>query len=194
MLLYTSGTRNVFRHLAKRTEHNRTTVQTRELEHFSGLPESFDTITCLARLSAEEKERELLRNLWQALNPGGTLILSLACTGGENRANRDIDRPGGRRSPGSRALPYNSELLKSHVLELLGEPKGYTIYGEDAAARSLDPASTMPVEPRISLWRESAAVGRYWRRYSSMSQVRGRGIVAMRFVKSANLSVVRQVS
>src|SRR5580704_16403371 len=74
MLLNTSGTRNVFRYLAKRAEHG-TNVQTKELVNLSGLSESFDTITCLARLSPEEKERELLRNMWQALNPGGTLIL-----------------------------------------------------------------------------------------------------------------------
>ena len=188
MLLNTGSTRNVFRHLAKQTERNGTKVQTKDLGYLSGLSESFDTITCLARLSTEDKERELLRNLWQALNPGGTLILSVVCTSDENRTDRD------RRSPGSAASAYDSKLFKSHVLDLLGEPRGYTIYGEDSVATSIDAASTKPAPPTTSRWRESVAVGRYWRRCSSISQVRGRGILAMKFIKSANLSVASQVS
>jgi hypothetical protein len=194
MLLNTNGTRNLFRYLAKLTEGDGTTVQTKELGYLSGLSESFDTITCLARLSPEEKEKELLRNMWQALNPGGTLILSVACTGAESHTERDIDEPAKKPSPGSAASPYNSELLKSRVLDLLGEPRSYTIYGEDTDSRPIDPASTTAGPSRISLWRESVGVGRYWRRCSSISQVRGRGILAMKFVKSGNLSVARQVS
>lgn len=188
MLLNTSSTRNVFRHLVKQTERNGTKVQTKELGYLSGLSESFDTITCLARLSTEDKERELLRNLWEALNPGGTLILSVVCTSDENRTDRD------RRSPGSAAWAYDSKLFKSHVLDLLGEPRGYTIYGEDGVATSIDAISTKPALPTTSRWRESVDVGRYWRRCSSISQVRGRGILAMKFIKSANLSVASQVS
>ena len=110
MLLNTSSTRNVFRHLAKQTERNGTKVQTKDLGYLSGLSESFDTITCLARLSTEDKERELLRNLWQALNPGGTLILSVACTSDENRTDKD------RRSPGSAASAYDSKLFQESCI------------------------------------------------------------------------------
>jgi hypothetical protein len=193
MLLNTSGTTRKFvRHLAKRSERNGTAVQTKELGHLSGLSESFDTITCLARLSPEQKERELLREMWQALSPGGILILSVACTGTDSRTERDIDGPAYRSSLHS-ASPYDSELLKSRVLDVLGEPRSYAIYGEDVITRRSNPASTTSAPPKRSSW-QSVAVGRYWRRCSSISQVRGQGILAMKFVKSTNHSFARQVS
>ena len=195
MLLNTSGTtRNLFKHFAKRTERNGTEVRTKELGHLSGLAESFDTITCLARLSPEEKERELLRQMWQALSPGGNLILSVACTGAESRTVRDIDEPDDRHNPPSASSPYDSELLKSHVLDVMGEPRGYAIYSEESVVRRINPASTASASPGSSSWRESVSVGRYWRRCSSISQVRGRGILAMKFIKSTSQSAVRQVS
>jgi hypothetical protein len=195
LLLNPNGrTRNLFRHLAHRNERDKAEVQTKELGHLSGLSESFDTITCLARLSPEEKERELLAKMWQALNPGGTLILSVACTAAENRVYRDIDEPADRNSLQSPPSPYDSELLKSCVLDVLGEPRSYAIYGEDGIARRTNLASTMSAPVRSSSWRESVAVGNNWRRCSSISQVRGPGILAMRFIKPANLSEARAVS
>ena len=195
VLLNTSGiTRNVFRHLAKRAERKGTEVQTRELGYLSGLSESFDTITCLARLSAEEEEGGLLRNMWRALNPGGGLILSVVCTSAVSRTNRDTDGPADGNSL-HLATPYDSELLKSRVLDVLGQPRSYAIYGEDGVTGSVKLAATMSAtSPQNSSWGESTAVGRYWRRCSSISQVRGRGVLAMKFINPANLSVARQVS
>ena len=193
MLLNTSGTtRNFFRYLAKRSERNGVVVQTKELGRLSGLSESFDTITCLGPLSPEDKKRELPRIMWQALNPGGTLILSVACTGADCRTDTDIDVPAdGTVEPASCYDPF---LLKSCVFDVLGEPRSYAIYGEDAVARPINLASNGSAPSTSSSWRESVVVGRYWRRCSSISQVPGRGILAMKFVKSANLSVARQVS
>ena len=195
LLLNTNGaTRNLLKHVTSRTERNGTEVQVKELGNLSGLSASFDTITCLARLSPEEKERELLREMWQALNPGGTLVLSVACTGAERRIDRDIDEPADPNSLHSPAARYDSELLKSCVLDVLGEPRSYAIYGEDDVARRTKLASAMSAPPRSSSWRESVAVGNYWRRWSSISQVRGPGILAMKFIKPANLSAARKVS
>jgi hypothetical protein len=193
MLLNTSGTtRNFFRYLAKRSERNGTVVQTKELGRLSGLSESFDTITCLGRLSPEEKKRELLGKMWQSLNPGGTLILSVACTGADCHTETDIDVPVD--STVAPSSSYDSLLLKSGVFDVLGEPRSYAIYGEDAVARRINLAPNGSAPSSSSSWRESVVVGRYWRRCSSVSQVHGRGILAMKFVKSTNLSVARQVS
>ena len=193
MLLNTNGTtRNFFRYLAKRSERNGTLVETKELGRLSGLSESFDTITCLGRLSPEDKNRELPRKMWQALNPGGTLILSVACTGSDCLTESDIDVPAD--STVAPSTSYDSLLLKSCVFDVLGEPRSYAIYGEDAVARHTHLASNGSAPSSSSSWRESVLVGRYWRRCSSISQVHGRGILAMKFVKSTNLSVATQVS
>src|SRR3984957_8792809 len=195
ILLNSSGaTRNLFKHFAKQTECKETEAQMKELAHLSGLAESFDTLTCLAPLSAEEKERELVRKMWQALNPGGTLILSVACTGPDSRTERDTDAPDDGSNPHSVAPPYDSERLKSHVLDVLGEPRSYAIFSEDSVVRRLDRFATMSDPPTTASWRESVGVGRYWHRCSSISQVRSRGILAMKFTKSASLSAARQVS
>jgi hypothetical protein len=195
LLLNANGaTRNFFNNLGNRAERNGTELHTKELGHLSGLSESFDTITCLARLSPREKESELLRKMWQALNPGGTLILSLACTGTESSADRAIDGPLDSRSLHPSASNYDSELLKSRVLDVLGEPRSYAIYGEDSIAGRTDLASTIYTPRDSSSWRDSVAVGRYWRRCSSISQVGGRGILAMKFTKSNSLAVAKQVS
>jgi hypothetical protein len=194
MLLNTSGvTRNVFTNLAKETEGNGTEVQTKELGHLSGVSESFDTITCLARLSPEEEDRELLRQMWQALSPGGNLILSVVCTGNESREDGDFERSGDQSDRDS-ASSYDSELLKSRVLDVLGEPRSYAIYGEDTVGSCDNIAPARSIPPRNSSWRESVALGKYWRRCASISQVHGPGILAMRFVKANSLSVARKVS
>jgi hypothetical protein len=195
VLLNTSSTtRNLFKYLAKQMERNGTTVLTKELGHLSGLAESFDTITCLARLSPEQKERELLKQMWNALNPGGTLVLSVACSGAESRTDTDAEGAVDRTSLPSSAVPYDSDLLDSYILGVLGEPRSYAIYGEDASAGHIQLSPVKSVPARISAWRESVAVGKYWRRCSSISQVRGQGILAMRFIKPANLAAARQVS
>jgi hypothetical protein len=193
MLLNSSGTtRNFFRYLEQRSERNGTVLETKELGRLSGLSESFDTITCLRHLAPEDKKRELLKQMWQALNPGGTLILSVACTGVDCRADTDIDVSAD--STVARASFYDSLLLKSCVFDILGEPRSYAIYGDDAVAGRINLASNGSTRSSSSPWHESVVVGRYWRRCSSISQVHGRGILAMKFVKSTNLSVAKQVS
>jgi SAM-dependent methyltransferase len=195
LLLNANGrTRNFLEHLKNHAELDGTDVQTKDLGHLSGLSESFDTITCLARLSADEQERELLKKMWQALNPGGVLILSVACAGAESRVEGDIEEPADRESLQSPAVPYNSQLLKSRVLDVLGEPRSYAIYGEDAYARRTSLASARSASPRSASWGESVAVGNHWRRCSSISQIRGQGIIALKFTKPSSLSEARAVS
>jgi hypothetical protein len=194
VLLTTSRTtRNLFKNLANRMRLSQTSILTKELGHLSGLSESFDTITCLARLSPEDKQRELLKRLWQALNPDGTLIVSVACTGSEGPMEGDIGGPADSFATSSTRL-YDSDLLKSCILDVLGEPRNYAIYGEDDASSHANrsPAAFDPSRP--SAWRESVAVGKYWRRCSSISQVRGRGILAMKFIKAGNPAAARAVS
>ena len=187
-------TRSLFKNLANQMELTQTPILTKELGHLSGLSESFDTITCLARLSPEDNQRELLKQLWQALKPFGTLIVSLVCTGAENCGLRDIDEPSKKTFATSEALPFDSDHLKNQVLDVLGEPRNYAIFGEDAESRHVNGSPGRSVPSRSSAWRESIAIGKYWRRCSSISQVRGRGILAMKFIKPANLSVARAVS
>lgn len=191
LLNVNATSRNLFRHLVTGTKRCETEVPTKELGHLSGLTGSFDTITCLARLSPAEKDRELLNKMWNALNPGGTLIVSLACAGSENSADTEVPAKKQVLCP---AVPkYNSDLLKSNVLDVLGEPRGYAIYGEDTIAARIRP-SAVSVFPKSSSWRESLDVGKHWRRCSSMSQVCGQGILAMKFIKPANLAAAREVS
>jgi SAM-dependent methyltransferase len=170
-----SRTRILFKHLSSRTEYSGSdSWLSNQLGHLSRLRESFDAITCLARLSPEENERELLSGMWNALNPGGVLILSVLCNGNEGDGEEDLNQAADRNS---HLMPpsYNSNQLKDSLLSLLGEPRGYAIYGEDGLAK-----------PPSSSWRESLAVGKYWRRYSSTSQLRGRGILVLKFIKSAD--------
>ena len=183
-------TRNLFKNLANRMRLTQTAIVTKEVGHLSGLSESFDTITCLARLSPENKQRELLKQLWQALNPDGTLFVSVACTGSEGRG--DIDEPADSCAISSSRL-YDSDLLKTGVLDILGEPRNYAIYGEDTSSHASRSPATL-VRSRPSAWRESVAVGKYWRRCSNISQVHGRGILAMKFIKAGNLAAARAVS
>jgi hypothetical protein len=178
-----STTRNLFARLANRTENNGTALVTKDLGQLSRLSESFDTITCLARLSRNEKESAQLRTMWSALNPGGTLILSVACAGSESRTETDFDGHADRGFQFSAFRPYDRELLKSGIFNVLGEPRSSAIYGEE----------TIPDYTSAS-WCESAVVSKYWRRCSSISQVRGKGILVMKFIKPHALSADSQVS
>jgi hypothetical protein len=192
VLLNTSSTtRRLFESLANSMRLTHTAIATKELGHLSGLSESFDTITCLARLSADEKQRALLNSLWKALNPGGTLIVSLVCKGTASTAAAGIDGLSDTQSATETAFAYDSDLLKSHVFHALGEPRNYAIYGKDAA---LAHGNLVSAASQNSGWRESLAVGKHWRRYSSISQVHGQGILALKFVKAGDVAVFKAVS
>jgi hypothetical protein len=194
LFLNASGTiHRLFARLANRTEDNGTALVTKDLGQLSRLSESFDTITCLARLSRNQKETAQLITMWNALNPGGTLILSVTCTGAEHRTVADFNGRADGGFQSSAIRPYDGELLKSRLFKILGEPKSYAIYGEEAVDVNSDVPDCRSASLRDASWRESVLVSKFWRRCSSISQLRGNGILVMKFIKPDSPSVDHQV-
>lgn len=170
--------RQRLKHLAKVTRISEPTCASmadalHELQSFEG---TFDTITCLGTALAVSKQRILIQTLWNALKPGGTLILSRATT------------PAASRNPP--ALPLhrlgrlNSDSISDPLANLdlisaLGRPRRYAIYGEDERLRCPSGAKRLA----RSSWRKVSVLARQWRRYASLNQIQSRGLIALKFSK-----------
>ena len=90
-------------------------------------------------------------------------------------------------------LPYDRELLKGRLFDVLGEPRSYAIYGEEAPDKDGGIPDHMSASSSDGSWLESINVSKYWRRCSSVSQLRGDGLLVMKFVKPHGLSAGKQV-
>jgi hypothetical protein len=131
--------------------------------------------------------------MWSALNPGGALILSVACTGSARRTGTDFDGHRDRSFQSPATLPYDREHLKSRLFDVLGEPRSYAIYGEEGPNKHSGIPDCMSASPRDASWLESAIVSKYWRRCASISKLRGNGLLVLKFIKPHSLPTEKHI-
>jgi hypothetical protein len=149
--------------------------------------EAYDTITSLSWLGRVHDDVGLVRRLWRSLKPGGTLLLSVPCakTAAEEYAPPVGDSPTGH-GPGGNFLRrlYDARLLNTRIFEVVGQPRRYTVYGEQARVWRDAGIDTGDHDIAASTWRDSMIIGRAWRSYSTLQELPGEGVIAMKLVKS----------
>jgi SAM-dependent methyltransferase len=172
-----AGSRLLLNRLARSRgqSHRPSIVASDETLDLPKFHESFDTITCVARLLPSYKQATVVEKLWKALKPGGTLLVSMGCP---PVAPRDEPDKAARSSALESESPQSS-FMRRGLLNGLGRPRRYAIYGEDLRRRSPSNITELP----DSSWRGVSFVARRWRRYPSLAQLQGRGVLAMKFIK-----------
>jgi SAM-dependent methyltransferase len=150
--------------------------------------ESYDTVTSLSWLERVHDDVKAVARLWRILRPGGTLLVSLSCA--RDAVEEWVDAPAVALGSEDRRVLwrrlYDVRLLNGRIFEVTGLPKRYAIYGErnsisDNGCRA--PKLTGGFQPG---WRPSMIIGRDWRSYSSVRELPGQGVIAMKFVKPEN--------
>jgi len=134
--------------------------------------ECYDTITSL--WNPDEKLGRYIRDvrsLKRILKPGGTLLLSVPCSG----------QLAGATSVNGEQI-YDANTLEQYVFDVMGQPKRYAIYGAQARyCRN----NAYYVENDYAADRRfgSSVVGRDWRCYSSLQELPAVGVIVMKFIR-----------
>jgi SAM-dependent methyltransferase len=151
-------------------------------------PETFDVVTCVSVLEHIPEDSDALRSMWATLKSGGTLVLTVPCMARACEQYIDEDEYG--------LLPkdqngyvfwqrfYDSALLDKRVFSVLGRPVNIEVYGEKirgSFARNAEQKRRL--RHAYLFWREPYMMGREYRRFRTLEELPGDGVVAMTFIK-----------
>jgi len=107
---------------SKHSDLKNVTVRLHDVEEEDLPPASFDAVTCFGLFPHLEKKEKALHNLYQALKPGGILIIAHALSSKEVKAHHNSASP----PVASDTLPENAEMRR-----LLNRTGFTEIYIED---------------------------------------------------------------
>ena len=147
----------------------------------------FDLITCVSVLEHILDDFEVLKQLWQTLNPGGRLILTVpACAdGGTQLIDRD---PYGTqvKVEGGYFFQrfYSGDALKK-LEQITGPPAVIEVSGERKKGWLQANFEHKRHDPLYPVWREPYGMARNWRRFESIEQLPGEGVACAVYVKTS---------
>jgi len=154
--------------------------------------ESFDVVTSLSWIDGQKDDVGALKELWSKVRPGGALLLSLPCrkTALEEEVACPSQLPASifetknlRFATGIRRL-YDMRLLKERIFSVVGIPARYELLGEQTAGSYRAHILRRKASGTLAeAWQESRLVGRDWRAYSTLDDLAGEGVMAIKFVK-----------
>jgi len=148
---------------------------------------SFDVITSISVVEHIPEDKTAVRKMWELLRPGGRLLLSVPCAAVAEEQHLDIDHFG-LHAPSENGFffhqyIYDQSLLVERFYDVLGAPVHVAIYGEKKAGTLLSGLIKKWSGQTYPLWREPYAMAREFRRYESISDLPGEGVIMMEFVK-----------
>jgi SAM-dependent methyltransferase len=146
--------------------------------------ESYDTVTSLWFSGGIEHNARSVRNLWRVLKPGGTLLLSMPCTGAGAQSAAG-NQPNEKSRPGDCRL-YDAQMLERDIFQEIGQPKRYAIYGAQTSHAAHN--ATGDDFAASSETRGALEIGREWRCYANLHELPGAGVIVMKFTRSAHSS------
>ncbi len=161
-----------------------TACETLECARFPA--EVFDVITSVSVVEHIREDSKAVAAMWRLLKPGGLLVLSMPCLAVATEEFRDIDAygllQGGKEWYFFQTL-YDRALLSERILSVLGEPRDAVVYGERKAGTYREGLRRKLSDPAYPYWKEPYMVARQWRRYSSIDELPGEGVVMLAFEK-----------
>jgi SAM-dependent methyltransferase len=168
---------------------DRCTFSNTTIEVANYAAKTFDLITCISVLEHIPADREALDKMWSLLRPGGRLILTLPCMVQPleqyiSRNYYDVLSPD---SDGYTFWQryYDEERLQSVIFTITGLPTKMVVYGERSYGLFHRNANMKRLlGPRYPYWRESYMVAKEYRRFRTVAELPGEGVVMLEFVKS----------
>jgi predicted SAM-dependent methyltransferase len=151
------------------------------------VPQSFDVITTMSVVEHIAQDRDAVIKMWELLKPGGRLLLSVPCAALAQDQYLDVDHFG-LQSPDENGFffhqhIYDHALLEERFYSMLGPPARLAIYGERKAGSLLTGLLEHWSGQGYALWKEPFAMAREFRRYESLSDLPGEGVICMEFIK-----------
>ncbi len=152
-------------------------------------PESFDTITSISVIEHIPEPDDLIavKNIWQLLQPGGRLFISVPCAAEAFEEYLNFNEYGILETGtdgycyGQRF--YDEELLQSRIFQICGQPARTRVYGERHPGAFMANRAQKARGVLYPFWRESFTMGREFRYFEHVRELPGVGIIAMEFVK-----------
>jgi len=146
--------------------------------------ESFDVVTSLSWIARVADDIGTLKQLWNALKPGGMLLLSLPCTARtvEGRPGRKTTSVLARKPEKWMRRLYDESMLQERVFPVVGQPRRCVVYGESNPGADRNRA-TPGGNGHGNSSGNFIAVARGWQTYSALRDIPGEGVIAMKFIK-----------
>jgi SAM-dependent methyltransferase len=135
---------------------------------------SFDLVTSLSWVARTADDVGTVKLLWNALKPGGMLLLSFPCA--PRTPEHSIEIAGE-----NEARTYDESMLEDRVFAAIGQPRRSVVYGDSPQA-PIGRASYPEANGNFPLNRY-IDMGRRWRIYPAVRNLPGEGVIAMKFVK-----------
>jgi SAM-dependent methyltransferase len=157
------------------------------IEHAPFAPGWFDAVTSISVIEHIPDCRNAIHTLWELLQPGGTLLLSVPCAAvaEEEHINRDFY---GLQTPDGNGFffhqyKFDQALLEERIYRVTGPPARLAIFGEKRAGTLLGWLCRRWTGQKYPLWKEPYAMAREFQYYEALSDLPGDGVIAMEFVK-----------
>jgi len=150
-------------------------------------PELFDVITSISVVEHIPQDKDAVNSMWELLKPGGKLLLSVPCAAVAEEQYLDVDHFG-LQSPDENGFYfhqyiYDHSLLMERFYSVMGPPVRLAIYGEKKPGSLLAGLLEKWSGQDYPLWKEPYAMGREWRRYDSLTDLPGEGVISLEFTK-----------
>jgi SAM-dependent methyltransferase len=151
-------------------------------------PETFDLITSISVIEHIPDDRSAVQKMWSLLKPRGRLWITVPCS--SKSSEQYIDRNEyGILSPAESGYFfwqrfYDSQELEDRIFALTGPPSRRAVYGEKIPGSFQKNAARKRADRYYPLWKEPYMMAREYRRYESIEELPGEGVVAMEFIKS----------
>jgi len=148
---------------------------------------SFDAVTSISVIEHIPNDTNAIRNIWQLLKPGGTLLLSVPCAAVAEEEYIDVDFYGVQTPDNDgfffHQYKYDQASLEERIYSVTGSPTRSAIFGEMIPGTLQGWLFKRWSGQRYPLWREPYSVCRAFRYYEKLSELPGDGVIAMEFVK-----------
>lgn len=154
-------------------------------------PSEYDLATCVSVLEHIPEPRAAIEEIWQALAPDGVLVLSVPCARDGYDEYLDFDEYGLLASDpegwvfGQRF--YDHDALERDIFAVLGAPARIAVFGERHPGTFVA-ARAARMEGRYDAIREPYVVATSYRRFDSIDELPGIGVVAMEFRRAGDHS------
>ncbi len=151
-------------------------------------PQSFDLITCISVLEHIPQDEAAVHTMWSLLRPGGRLLLTLPCMSAPVEQYISHNQYGvlaaGADGYTFWQRYYDSRGLADRVFAITGRPARMAIYGEQRNGLFFRNATMKRLlGARYPSWREPYMMAAEYRRFASIEELPGEGVVMLVFAK-----------
>jgi SAM-dependent methyltransferase len=152
-------------------------------------PASFDAITSISVIEHIPDDTRALRRMWDLLQPGGLLVISVPCAAEASEQYLDHNEYG-LLAPDAAGFVfyqrfYSPALLAERILSVTGAPRRQAVYGEKRPGlqQAAAYAKRASLSTHFPVWREPYVMGRDFARFPSLEALPGEGVISLEFVK-----------